>query len=179
MDMNFEDRAEVKITEYLDMIRLKTAVLIGAAMKLGSLAAGAPKEDQQKLFEFGIHTGLLFQLRDDLLDTYGDTEVFGKKQFGDIVTNKKTYLYLKALEHTSGKDRKKLAELYANPSLDPAIKVKKVLKYFEEADVRKHTEDKIQEYYLLAQEAFNSLKVDEDKKVPLMDYTEILMGRRF
>ena len=177
LDMNFEEKENVSITEYLEMIRLKTAVLIGAALKLGSLVAGASEEDQQQLFDFGIHTGLLFQLRDDLLDTYGDAEVFGKKQFGDIFANKKTYLYLKALEHTSGKDRRKLAELYANPSIDNEIKVKKVMKYFDEANVKKATEDKIHEYYLLARDAFSALKLPDENKKTLKDYTEQLMGR--
>lgn len=179
LDMNFEARDNVSIPEYLEMIRLKTAVLIGAALKLGSLVAGAPGEDQQQILDFGIHTGLLFQLRDDLLDTYGDTEVFGKKQYGDIVANKKTYLYLAALEHNSGNDRIKLAELYADPSIDLNFKVNKVLEYFAKADVKKHTEDKIREHYLLAREAFNALKVPEDKKGPLKKYTELLMGRTF
>jgi len=179
LDMNFEARDNVSIREYLEMIRLKTAVLIGAALKLGSLVAGAPGEDQQQLLDFGIHTGLLFQLRDDLLDTYGDTEVFGKKQYGDIVANKKTFLYLAALEHSFGNDRIKLAELYANPSIDPDIKVNKVLEYFAKADVKKHTEDKIREHYLLAREAFNTLKVAEERKEPLKKYTELLMGRTF
>jgi geranylgeranyl diphosphate synthase type II len=179
MDMNFEEKIDVSIPEYLGMIRLKTAVLIGAALKLGSLAASAPENDQQQLFDFGIHTGLLFQLRDDLLDTYGNAEVFGKKQYGDIVANKKTYLYLKALEHTSGKDRIRLAELYANPSIDPDVKVKKVLKYFDAANVKKQTEDKIQEYFLMAREAFNALNVADEKKEPLKLYTEQLMGRSF
>ncbi len=179
MDMNFEEKLDVSIQDYLEMIRLKTAVLIGAALKLGSLIAGAPADDQRLLFEFGIHTGLLFQLRDDLLDTYGNADVFGKKQYGDIITNKKTYLYLKALEHTTGKDRIKLAELYANPAIDPDAKVKKVLKYFNEARVKEHTEEKIQEYYELAHQAFSSLKVEESRKEPLMKYTEQLMGRNY
>jgi geranylgeranyl diphosphate synthase type II len=179
MDMNFEEKLDVTIPDYLEMIRLKTAVLIGAALKLGSLIAGAPPDDQRLLFEFGIHTGLLFQLRDDLLDTYGNAEVFGKKQYGDIIANKKTYLYLKALEHTKGKDRIKLAELYANPAIDPEAKVKKVLKYYNEARVKEQTEKKIQEYYELAHEAFNSLKVEESRKEPLRKYTEQLMGRSY
>jgi geranylgeranyl diphosphate synthase type II len=179
MDMNFEEKADVTIPEYLEMIRLKTAVLIGAALKLGSLVAGAPEEDQQHLFDFGIHTGLLFQLRDDLLDTYGDAEVFGKKQYGDIIANKKTYLYLKALEFTTGKDRKKLAELYADPSIDPDVKVKKVLKYFAEADVKKHTEEKISKHFMLAQAAIKALNVAGENIVPLKKYTELLMGRSF
>ena len=177
LDMNFEEKDDVTIPEYLEMIRLKTAVLIGAALKLGGLAAGAPNEDQQQLFDFGIHTGLLFQLRDDLLDTYGNAEVFGKKQYGDIIANKKTYLYLKTLEHATGKDRRKFAELYANSAIDPEIKVKKVLKYFDDADVKKLTEEKISEYYLLARKAFNAVKVAKENKAPLENYTEHLMGR--
>jgi geranylgeranyl diphosphate synthase, type II len=179
MDMNFEDRNDVTIAEYLEMIRLKTAVLIGAAFRLGSLVAGAPEPDQRKLFEFGIHTGLLFQLRDDLLDAYGDAELFGKKQYGDIITNKKTFLYLKALENTKGRDRVRFADLYANTSIDPETKVKKVMKYFNDADVKKQTEDKIQEHYFLAQEAFKSLEVAPEKKEMLFQYTEGLMGRKF
>jgi geranylgeranyl diphosphate synthase type II len=179
LDMNFEEKDDVTIPEYLEMIRLKTAVLIGAALKLGGLAASAPDEDQQQLFDFGIHTGLLFQLRDDLLDTYGNAKVFGKKQYGDIIANKKTYLYLKALEHFTGKDRRKLAGLYANHSIDPDIKVKKVLKYFDDADVKKLTEEKISEHYLLARESFNALKVAKENKTPLENYTEQLMGRSF
>ena len=177
LDMNFEEKADVSIPEYLEMIRLKTAVLIGAALKLGSLVAGAPDEEQQQLFDFGIHTGLLFQLRDDLLDTYGNASVFGKKQYGDIIANKKTYLFLKALEYTSGKERRKLAELYANPSINPEIKVKKVMDYFDDADVKKQTEYKIQEHYELAREAFNALKVADENKKPLKDYTQQLMER--
>ena len=179
LDMNFEARDNVTIPEYLEMIRLKTAVLIGAALKLGGLTAGASPEDQQQLFDFGIHTGLLFQLRDDLLDTYGDADIFGKKKYGDIIANKKTYLYLKALENTTGKARKELAGLYGNHSVDPDIKVKMVLKFFEDAEVKKLTEEKISEHYLLAREAFKMLKVSEENKEPLKKYTEKLMGRSF
>jgi geranylgeranyl diphosphate synthase, type II len=179
LDMNFEERDDITIPDYLEMIRLKTAVLIGAALKLGGLAAGAPDRDQQQLFDFGIHTGLLFQLRDDLLDTYGNAEVFGKKQYGDIIANKKTYLYLKALEHTTGKERRKLAELYANNAIDPDIKIKKVLDYFDDADVKEQTENKIQEHYELAREAFMALEVPEEIKKPLRDYTQQMMARSF
>jgi geranylgeranyl diphosphate synthase, type II len=179
LDMNFESKVDVCVPDYLEMIRLKTAVLIGGALRLGGLVAGAPEEDQQQLFDFGIQTGLIFQLRDDLLDTYGNTEVFGKKKYGDIIANKKTFLYLKALEHTSGKDRTKFTELYANQSIDPDVKVKKVLNYFEEADVKKQTEDKIHEHYLLAREAFVAIKVEEEKKFPLEKYTEKLIGRSY
>jgi geranylgeranyl diphosphate synthase, type II len=179
LDMNFEEREDVTIPEYLEMIRLKTAVLIGAALKLGGLAAGAPEEDQQQLFDFGIQTGLLFQLRDDLLDTYGDEEIFGKKLYGDIIASKKTFLYLAALEHNEGKDRRRFAELYANHSIDPEIKVKKVLNYFDDAEVKEQTEQKIQEHYELARDAFMALKLPDEIKKPLRDYTQQMMARSF
>lgn len=179
MDMNFEERNDVTIQEYLDMIRLKTAVLIGASFRLGGMAAGASETDQRKLFEFGIHTGILFQLRDDLLDAYGDAMVFGKKQYGDIVTNKKTFLYLKTLERLSGKEKKKFSELYANSSMEQDVKIKKVMKYFNEAEVNIYTEYKIQEHYEMAVKAFRSLEVAEDRKIPINRYTEDLLGRKF
>ena len=175
MYMNFEEQNNVTIPDYLEMIRLKTAVLIGAAFKIGSLVAGAPETDQQQLFDFGIHTGLLFQLKDDLLDTYGDEEVFGKKPYGDIVNNKKTYLYLKALEHLKGRDRTRFIDLYANTSLDPDLKVKKVMKYFNEANVKQQTEDKINEHYHLAGQAFAALHVDPVRKEEIIRYTEMLV----
>jgi geranylgeranyl diphosphate synthase type II len=177
--MNFEGRDDVTIPEYIEMIRLKTAVLIGAALKLGALTAGAPEEEQELLSEFGIHIGLLFQLRDDLLDTYGDTRIFGKKLYGDIISNKKTFLYLKALEHTSGRERKKLAALYSNHSIDADSKVMKVLKYYEDADVRNLSEEKIREHYFLARNAFDSLKLKKDNKTILEDYTEQLVARNY
>lgn len=179
LDMNFEQKNDVSISDYIEMIRLKTAVLIGAALKLGSLLAGAADEDQQKLYDFGIQTGLLFQLRDDLLDIYGSTEVFGKKPYGDIIACKKTFPFLKALEHFSGNDRQELIELYADRSVDPELKVKKVLNYFEKAEVKKQTEEKIHEYYLLAREAFAAINVEEKKKLLLDKYTEKMMGRSF
>lgn len=178
-DMNFEARTDVSIAEYLEMIRLKTAVLIGAAFRLGSLIAGASSEDQQLLYDFGINTGLLFQLRDDLLDTYGDSGIFGKKLYGDIAANKKTYLYLKAIECTSGEDRIRLKGFYTDPSIDPEVKIKEVLRYFEEAEVKRLTEEKIAEYYSLARKSFVALGVTDEKKAPLRIYTEKMMGRSF
>ncbi len=179
MDMNFEERSDVSIPEYMEMIRLKTAVLIGAALMVGGLAAGAPEPDQQRLFDFGIHTGLLFQLRDDLLDAYGDSEVFGKKQYGDIIAHKKTFLYLIALENASGKDREKLTRLYADPEIDLDLRIKKVMEYFEAANVKKHTKEKINEHYRLSKEVFNTIKLPEKNKEQLKNYTEMLMGRSF
>jgi geranylgeranyl diphosphate synthase, type II len=177
LDMNFESRNDVSIPEYLEMIRLKTAVLIGAAFRLGSLLAGAPPEDQQLLYDFGINTGLLFQLRDDLLDAYGDEKEFGKKQYGDIVANKKTYLYLKALELSSEENKTKLIGIFSDNSVNQDDKIKLVLDCFDAAKARKHTEAKIEEYYNLAVKAFNSLTIDDERKAPLRNYTAKLMGR--
>ena len=177
MDMNFEERQDVSIHEYIEMIGLKTAVLIGAAFRIGSLVAGAPLADQQQLYEFGLHTGLLFQLRDDLLDTYGDQDVFGKKLYGDIIASKKTCLYLKALEFSGEKDRDELAKLYSNPATEPAVKVKEVLRFFETAGVKEHTEAMINEHFNLAMTAFDALNVSEEKKKIIRQYTGKLMGR--
>jgi geranylgeranyl diphosphate synthase type II len=177
MDMNFEEQNNVTIPDYLEMIRLKTAVLIGAAFKMGSLVAGATQQDQQQLFDFGIHTGLLFQLKDDLLDTYGEEEVFGKKPYGDILNNKKTYLYLKALESLKGREKARFADLYANTNLDPDAKIRKVMKYFNEAKVKEQTEEKIREHYFLAEKAFEGLHVDHARKEQIINYTQMLVGR--
>jgi geranylgeranyl diphosphate synthase, type II len=177
LDMNFEQQDDVSISDYMEMIRLKTAVLIGAALKLGGLVAGAPEEDLNQLYNFGIQTGLLFQLRDDLLDTYGSSEVFGKRPFGDIIAGKKTFLYLKALELSSGEDRVNLIKLYTDHPDNPDARVKKVLNYFEEYGVKKQTEDKIRKHYILAQEAFSAIKVPQEKKLVLEKYTEKLVGR--
>lgn len=178
-DMDFEVQGDVTIEHYLEMIRLKTAVLIGAALKLGGLTANAPADDLLNLYHFGIHTGMVFQLRDDLLDTYGDAKLFGKKQYGDIVANKKTYLYLKALNSLQGKDKNKLALLYANTSMEPEDKIKKVLVFFDETGVKAKTEEIILEQYNKARQALLALQVTEEKKLVLQNYTEALMGRSF
>lgn len=178
-DMDFEDRSDVSIGQYLEMIRLKTAVLVGASLQLGGLAADAPADDLENLYLFGIHTGMVFQLRDDLLDTYGDAALFGKKQYGDIVANKKTCLYLKSLESTQGREKLKLIQLYSDPGIDPAVKIKKVLAFFDKAGVKEKTEEIILEHYQKAQQAFAGLKVEDEKKKPLKEFTENLLGRSF
>lgn len=179
LDMNFEERTDVTLAEYMEMIRLKTGVLIGAAFRMGSLLAGASKAEQDELYHFGIHTGLVFQLRDDLLDTYGDEHVFGKKQYGDIRANKKTFLYLKALENLAGEDRIHLQKLYSDPSVKNNAKIAEVLDCFDKADVKNEAEIKINEHFLLAKEALNALKVDEERKELIKSYTEQLVGRKY
>ncbi|MBW6459802.1 MAG: polyprenyl synthetase family protein [Bacteroidales bacterium] len=178
-DMDFEDRDDVMLDEYLEMIRLKTAVLLGAALKLGGLVANAPEEDLDHLYTLGIETGMVFQLKDDLLDTYGDSVLFGKRQYGDIVANKKTYLYLLTLKSLVGKDREMLARLFANQETDPEVKVRKVLHYFDKVNVKELTERTILEHYRKAQAAFHALQIPDEKKQILSDFTEMLLGRKF
>lgn len=177
MDMNFETRSEVTIEEYLEMIRLKTAVLIGAALFLGGLAANAPESDLMNLYEFGVHNGIAFQLRDDLLDTFGDEKLFGKKQYGDIQANKKTYLYLKAYELSDEISRSKLKRLFSSPDVRSEEKIAETLEIFNRTDIKNHTEVIIKHHYDLALKYFNSLAVEPARKNILLNYTEMLVGR--
>jgi geranylgeranyl diphosphate synthase type II len=176
-DMNFETRKDVSIEEYLEMIRLKTAVLIGASFYLGGLLANVSESDLQNLYDFGIKTGMVFQLQDDLLDTYGDEKSFGKRSYGDISSNKKTYLYIKALELAEDDDKARLSALYSAPSSDPDVKIREVLEIFEKTGVKGHTQQKIREYHQLALQSFNALNVEPGRKKNLLEYTEALTGR--
>jgi len=177
LDMNFESRTEVSIEEYLEMIRLKTAVLIGAALYLGGLTANAPESDLRNLYEFGIQNGMAFQLRDDLLDTYGDEKVFGKKQHGDISANKKSFLYLKAYELSNHESRLKLEELFTSSNIGVNEKIEETLKIFNQAEVKKHTEAIIRQHHEAAMQYFNMLTVEPARKKVLLNYSELLAGR--
>lgn len=148
MDMNFENREDVTIGEYLKMIALKTSVLVAAALKMGALLAGSSTPDAQNLYKFGRCLGIAFQLQDDLLDTFGDTVKFGKKTGGDIHQNKKTYLYLKALELADTAQKKELAGWYGTaPQNDDANeKIKRVTQIFNELNIGDTTE-KLKEKY--------------------------------
>lgn len=122
-DMEFESRNDVKEEEYLDMIRLKTAVLLGGALKIGALIAGASENDADKIYKFGENIGLAFQLRDDYLDVYGDPEIFGKNIGGDILNNKKTYMLINALRLSEGKDHDELTKWISSTDYEPAEKI--------------------------------------------------------
>jgi len=176
-DMNFEKQEKVSLDDYMVMIRLKTAVLIGASFYLGGLLANAGEEDLKNLYEFGIQTGLVFQLRDDLLDTYGDETAFGKTTYGDISANKKTFLYLKAMELSGGTDRERLTQLYARPGRDRDEKIRATLEIFDKTDVKTHTESAIRKYHAKASDCFNALHVEPGRKREIIRYTEMLTGR--
>lgn len=177
-DMDFETRQKVSIDDYLEMIRLKTAVLIGASWKIGSMIAGAPKMDQEAIYDFGIHAGIAFQLKDDLLDTYGDEDRFGKRAYGDILTNKKTFLFLKALELADKGQADVLMHYYSGAAHDPEEKIREVLRIFDQVEVGRHTGELIGQYYRNALDKLDRLHVDEGKDL-ILDYTSRLMERNY
>lgn len=180
-DMNFESCTldKVSLDDYLDMIRQKTAVLLAAALKIGALYAGAPSGEVDKLWQFGIHLGLAFQLQDDLLDGYGDTAVFGKKTGQDIRDNKKTFLPLTALALCSPEQKNELASLFApqNP-LDEEEKVRRVMNLYNTVDLRPQIEKAIADEFAKASRQLDDIQAPEDLKTPLREMLESLNGRK-
>ena len=178
MDMEFETRVEVTILEYLEMIRLKTAVLLATSLQIGAVVAGADEEDQRKLYDFGIGIGMAFQLQDDILDCYSDVVVFGKVTGGDIVENKKTLMYLKALELASLEQKERLTALYSGGvNINPQRKIDEVIALYDDLNVKEEVEHLMDEYYRQAFAALDAVKVPEEQKNHLRHYAEMLSGR--
>jgi geranylgeranyl diphosphate synthase type II len=157
LDMNFESIAQVKEEEYLNMIRLKTAVLLGFALQLGGILAGAAQKDVQKLYDFGVNIGVGFQLKDDLLDVFADQAKFGKQVGGDIISNKKTFLLIKALELATGKEAEDLNHWLTVPEFDKEEKVKAVRAIYEKLGIKSLTEAKMSSYFEAGFEQFDSI----------------------
>lgn len=177
-DMNFEKRDDITIEDYMMMIRLKTAVLLAGALKIGALYANAPQADIESLYDFGIHLGLAFQLQDDLLDGYGDVAVFGKQTGQDIRDNKKTYLYLRALQIASPEQQKALRDHFSTTPENSDAKVAAVLDIYQSIGLRDKIEEAIQKEFSLAQECLQKVHVSEEKKRPLHELMEALLGRK-
>ncbi len=178
-DMNFERRTHVNIDEYMDMIRQKTAVLLAGALKIGALYAGAPDAEVEKLYRFGIHLGLAFQLQDDLLDGYGDTAVFGKKTGQDIRDNKKTYLPLRAMQLCNEAQRAELQSLFADKdNMDEEEKVRRVMALYDQVGLKGEVEKAIAGEFLLAEKTLDDIRADETLKLPLRELMETLNGRK-
>ena len=176
-DFDFETRDNVKTSDYLKMITYKTAVLLGASMKMGAIIARASKEDQDKIYDFGKYLGIAFQLQDDYLDAFGDEIKFGKKIGGDILENKKTYLYLKAIEFLSEDKKNQLLGLYTNNnSSEEKIKTTKAL--FEESGSVDYTVKEIKKYTNSAFEILESLNISAEKKKLLYEFGNSLMDRK-
>ena len=179
MDLNFETLGNVTIPEYLEMIRLKTAVLLATALQMGATVAGAKESDIRHLYDFGINMGMSFQLQDDILDLYSDVTVFGKRHGGDIADNKKTYLYLKALELGSERDRKRLEQLFTlRMDHDEEEKIEEVQSIYDRLQVRKAVEQVMLDYDRKAFEALEAIDLPEERKKHLRTYAELLSGRK-
>ena len=176
-DLNFETRDDVTLDEYIEMIRLKTAVLLGSVLKIGAIVAGASEDNMKKVYDFGIDLGIAFQLQDDLFDCYGDVKVFGKMPGGDIADNKKTYLYLKALELASAEDKKLLEGYFSMPKGRDEKKQQAVLDIFEKYNVRVIVNGVMTGYYNNSLQHLEKITVSEEQKSVLRNYADYLYNR--
>ena len=175
-DMNFEKRDDVSLPEYLEMIRQKTAVLLAGSMQIGALIGGAVPDQANLLYEFGQNLGLAFQLQDDILDVYGNPEKFGKQVGGDILSNKKTFMLIKAKELATGNTRTELDQ-WLNRSDDPFAKIEAITSVYNLLEVRKLAEVEMEEYVNKALRALDLISVDRAKIDLLRGFAEQLLIR--
>jgi len=176
-DVDFESRSDVTIPEYLKMIECKTAVLVAAAMKMGAIIAKTSDENANLIYDFGLNLGLAFQLQDDYLDAFGNPETFGKQVGGDIIENKKTYLYLKAMEFASPNEKEELVHLFSIHLEDNSDKINSVKQIFHSSGAAQATQKAIQDFTLKAFETLEKMNVSLDKKAMLTNFGENLMKR--
>jgi geranylgeranyl diphosphate synthase type II len=176
-DMDFEQRSDVTEREYLEMIRLKTAILFAASVKIGAILGGASKEDADSLYNFGAWLGIAFQLKDDFLDVYGDPVVFGKNIGGDILCNKKTYLLVKALERADKFQASELRRWLEMSPYDSNEKIIAVTNIYNQLGIKEICENKMQKYYKQAIIALETVSIDPVKKTELKDLAQHLMCR--
>jgi geranylgeranyl diphosphate synthase type II len=176
-DVDFETRDDVTIPEYLKMIEYKTAVLVAAAMKMGAIVAETSKENAEAIYDFGLNLGIAFQLQDDYLDAFGNPETFGKQVGGDIIENKKTYLYLKALEYSKEAEQEQLQHLFSIQPNDNTDKINSVKQIFNQTGASDATQSAIQDYTLKAFETLDKMNISEDKKLILKAFGDKLMSR--
>lgn len=177
LDMNFEGLPTVPEDVYINMIRLKTAVLLGFSLKLGAMLAKASEEQALKLYDFGVQIGIGFQLKDDLLDVYADQAKFGKQVGGDIISNKKTFLLLKALELANSNQLSELNKWLQAESFDVEEKVKAVTAIYDEIGIKELTLAKMEEYFQRGFEALNDIEGNEVQKAALIDFANYLINR--
>ncbi|MDR0437840.1 MAG: polyprenyl synthetase family protein [Bacteroidales bacterium] len=177
-DMDFETQDNVAISEYINMIRLKTSVLLGGALEIGGIIGHASDSDLKHLCTFGENIGLAFQLQDDWLDVYSDVEKFGKVHGGDIAVNKKTFLYLKALELANGEQSKQLKHYFSSTNFDAKKKFNTVLSIYNELNISEHTKSEMQKYQGFAMDALSKISVPPLFKDPLKGLAEILLTRQ-
>ncbi len=177
LDMDFETSNDVSIDDYLHMITLKTAVLLGASLKIGALVADANPIAVNEIYTLGIKLGIAFQLQDDLLDVYGEEKVFGKQQGGDIIANKKTYLYLKALELANTEQADELRALYQDTTMEAAEKVKKVVALFDTLGIRQETHRMMTHFFNESLEHLENTAANPQKREGLRQFAQQLYER--
>lgn len=177
-DMEFESRSDVTEEEYLEMIRLKTAVLLACALKVGAMIGGASTTDADALYDYGIHIGLAFQLQDDLLDVYGDPKTFGKNIGGDILCNKKTFLLINALSVASEEQRQVMEDWMARKTYDAQEKIAAFTNLYNDLSIRDLTERRIEDYYRMANEDLARLSIAPETLSVLKGTCDRLMKRK-
>ena len=177
-DMDFESRTDVTEDEYIEMIRLKTSVLLACSLKLGAIQAGAPAADADNLYKFGELMGLAFQLQDDYLDVYGDPAVFGKAIGGDILCNKKTYMLINAYNRTGDDMRGELTRWVTAEEFDPAEKIAAVTAIYDKVGIKELAEQKINYYFDQSRKYLAAVNVPDERKAVLAGYTDKMMKRK-
>ncbi len=176
-DIDFESREDVEIEDYLKMIEYKTAVLVGASLQMGAIVAGATEDCKRAVYQYGRLLGIAFQLQDDYLDAFGNPDTFGKQVGGDIIENKKTFLYLKALENSDRKQASNLEHLYSISPIDASGKIEAVKIIFEDSGAAELTRAEIKKYTKEALAVLDAIKIPEDKKALLRSFGSSLMER--
>lgn len=176
-DMNFETLNEVSIDSYINMITLKTAVLLGCSLQMGAIVAGADKETQEHIYNFGKEIGIAFQLKDDVLDVYGDTDKVGKQSGGDIISNKKTFLLLKSLELANENQRDELNGWMSKSTFDKLEKVVAVKSIYDQLNILAISENELNRHYSSALKNLELISCDSQKRSDLLNFAEVLMGR--
>ena len=178
-DMEFENRNDVKEEEYIEMIRLKTSVLLACALKMGAILADASDEDAENLYKFGEQIGLAFQLQDDYLDVYGDTKVFGKEIGGDITSNKKTYMLINAFNLANDTQRAELQKWVDAKDFDRKEKVAAVTRLYNEIGIDKMAQEKIAYYFEQSKKYLDAVNVPAERKEELAKYAQKMMKRQY
>lgn len=178
-DMEFETREDVREEEYIEMIRLKTSVLLACALKIGAILADASAEDADNLYKFGEQIGLAFQLQDDYLDVYGDSKVFGKKIGGDITSNKKTFMLINAFSHANEAQRQELEKWVNAKSFDREEKIAAVTRLYNEIGIDKMAQAKIAYYFEQSKKYLDAVQVSAERKEELQKYAQRMMKRKY
>ncbi len=177
LDVDFETRNDVTIAEYIQMIRLKTSVLVAAALKMGAIVAKTNEENANLIYDFGLNLGLAFQLQDDYLDTFGDPKTFGKQIGGDIIENKKTFLYLKSLEIANNLDKSRLLEFYKEKLSDNTVKIEEVTHIFKKIEIPELIKKEIKFYTEKAFKTLDQMSINQNSKDDLKNFGVWLMNR--